>query len=229
MRTLYFFSGFDREGGFPADIGESLARDIINRKSLVFIATDPTGHEKTDSYAKVMVRWFSASGIEFEAVNVLDDRTDAAECEKLVKNASAVFLMGGRTLLQMQFITQNKLDAALREFDGVVMGLSAGAINMANFSFLAPYDGSPIMFKGVSIADLPAIAYSGIGLADISVMPHYDEGDKDFREGALMPFSDKIDIYAMCDGSAIMACGEKINYFGKICLISRRKITWISQ
>ena len=232
-KTLYFFSGFSSNDGFPPEIAESLRSHIADRESLVFIASDPDSHSATDEYAKGIIRHFFAAGIEFAAVHVLDGRKSPEECAALIGNASAVFLMGGRTLLQYQFIMKNNLAGLLRGHGGVIMGLSAGAINMAEFALLAPTtmgDGSTaVMYKGESLADIPAMIYRGIGLADISVTPHFNRDDKASFDNVLLPFSHKIDIYAMADDSAIVISGGKIQYFGDICHISKGRFQWIKQ
>lgn len=51
-----------------------------------------------------------------------------------IRNASVVFLMGGMTPVQFKFLKENELDEVLRKYQGCVLGLSAGAINMAKIS-----------------------------------------------------------------------------------------------
>ena len=231
-KALYFFSGFSDDDGFAPEIAESLRRHIVDRQSLVFIATDPKDHAAADNSAKITTGFFRKAGIEFKDVYVFDGRKSAAECATLLGNASAVFLMGGRTLLQLQFINKNNLAGLLCGFGGVIMGLSAGAINMAEFALLAPTDSGgsvPVMYKGTSFADIPAIIYKGIGLADITITPHYDSDDKNLTDNVLLPFSHKIDIYAMKDDSAIVISGGEKQYFGDICLISKGETRWIKQ
>ena len=232
-KILYFFSGFSSSDGFPPRIAESLRGHIVAREFLVFIATDPDNHSGTDEYAKGITRRFYEAGMEFAAVHVLDGRKSEAECAKLVGDASVVFLMGGRTLLQYQFIMKNNLACLLKRHGGVIMGISAGAINMAEFALLAPTtmgDGSTaIMYKGESLADIPAIIYRGVGLADISVTPHYSSNDKASMDNVLLPFSHKIDIYAMGDDSAIVINNGEKQYFGDICHISKGRFEWIKQ
>ena len=213
MGICYFFSGFDKEKGFTPEIGKSLRASITERKSLVFVASCPYGHEKTDLYTGFQTNWFRDAGIVFENVYVLDDRKTESECTEIIKNASAVFLCGGMTLLQIEFIQKYNLIPLLQQIGGVIMGMSAGAINMAVNSFCSAYDDSS-----------KTHIYEGISLADISVEPHFSLENTALIEKDLIPFSEQIDIYAIYDDSAIVVCNDKRQYYGDIYLISKGKI-----
>lgn len=212
MKTLYFFSGFDKDRGFTVEIAKSLQEHINNKNSLLFIASCPHSHEKTDSYKEGITLWFRNIGIEFENVDVLDDRKTETECLELISNAAAVFLMGGTTILQFEFLQKNNLVSALKQFDGVIMGLSAGAINMAVNSFYSTD-------KDCGRTHI----YKGIGLADVSIDPHFVMENKELLDNDILPFSDMIDIYAMCDDSAILVRNDKRQFFGSIYLVSKGK------
>lgn len=213
MRSLYFFSGFDKDKGFTPEIAKSLREHIVDKSSLVFISSCPYGYEKTELYKDGSIAWFRNIGIEFESVHVIDDRKTETDCAALINNASVIFLMGGTTLLQIEFLQKNSLVSALKQFNGVIMGLSAGAINMAVNSF---YSADEDYEK--------AHIYKGIGLADVSVEPHFSIENKELLDNDVLPFSEMIDIYAMCDDSAILICDDKRQYYGDIYLVSKGKI-----
>jgi len=210
---LYFFSGFDVERGFPPEIAESLRQHITVRNSIVFICTDPTTHAKIDLHKSGTLAWFKNIGIEFEASHALDNRKTAEECQALTKNASALFLMGGSPHLQMEFIKANGLLPIIRQFSGVIMGISAGAMSMAENTFYSAD-------KNFNISHI----HKGIGLADVSVAPHFFPDDEALLIDEILPFSYIIDIYAMCDDSAILFCGGKKTIFGEIYFVSKGSV-----
>jgi len=217
MSILCFFSGFDREKGFTEEVGGSLREHISERKSLAFVASCPYDHDRTDFYKEVNATWFRNIGIEFENISVIDDRKTEAECIEIINEASAVFLTGGTTFLQFDFIKKNNLIPVLRQHNGVVMGMSAGAINMAVNSFYSADEDSD-----------KSLIYKGIGLADISIDPHFDINNEDLLNNEILPFSDLIDIYAMCDESAIIISGGKKQFYGDIYLVSEGMIEKIN-
>ena len=217
MGIYYFFSGFDGEKGFTPEISQSLRTHITGKKSLVFIASNPHGHEKTDFYTKHQTNWFCNAGIVFETVHILDDRKTQQECAQIIQNASAIFLCGGTTLLQIDFIRQYNLIPMLKQFSGVIMGISAGAINMATRSFCSP--------EGEQ--NSTALVHNGVGLADVSVEPHFSIDYAALLDDHLLPMSNQIDIYALCDNSAIVVDDGKRQYFGDIYLVSKGAISKI--
>jgi len=213
MRSLYLFSGFDKDRGFTPEIAKSLREHIVVKSSLVLISSCPDGYEKTDLYKDGITKWFFNIGIEFEHIAVLDDRKTEAECIELVQNAAAIFLMGGTALLQIEFLQKNNLIFALKGFNGVIMGMSAGAINMATNSFYSAD-------KDCGRTHI----YKGIGLADVSIEPHFVIDNNALLDNDILPFSDIINIYAMCDDSAILICDNNRQYYGNIYLVTKGKI-----
>jgi len=205
MQTLYFFSGFDKDKGITPEIAQSLRECIATTKSIVFICSRPDGHEKSDMYANIFAAQFKNMGVKFEAHHVLDDRKTQAECIELAKSASVIFLLGGSPHLQLEFLKSNGLILVLQQFSGVIMGLSAGAMNMAINAFYSAD-------KDFSISHI----YKAVGLADVSIAPHFHIHDEGLINNEILPFSHIIDIYAMCDDSAIMVCGDERRYFGEV-------------
>ena len=127
------------------------------------MCTDPAGHSKTDNYARIDREWFEAIGIQFAQCDVLDDRVTPARAIELVRDASCILLMGGDTARQFRFMREYGLIGPIRESGAAVLGLSAGAINMAALAFNEAVE-SP---------------YEGLALADISIAPHFNASKDD--------------------------------------------------
>lgn len=53
---------------------------------------------------------------------------------------------------------------------------------------------------------------------------HFLIENKQLLENHILPFSNIIDIYAMCDDSAILICNERRRFFGNVYLASKGKI-----
>ena len=63
-----------------------LNESIEKRENFVFVASNPSGYSRTDSYAKTMFDSFKMSGVGFERMIVLDDRTKKS-AKEIIKNA----------------------------------------------------------------------------------------------------------------------------------------------
>jgi dipeptidase E len=204
MGAAYFFSGFDEECGFTGEISENIAKDLTIRKMLLFISSSPSGHEKTDHYMHVNKGWFDKSGIYFDEYRILDDRIDSARALGWIQGASCVFLMGGDTLAQIGFLKTNGYADTLKNCNAVIMGMSAGAINMGKTAVCSK-----------DSYNQTTVTYEGIGIADITIEPHFML-DNTGLAAELMTLSEQHIIYGLCDNSAIIVRGDLISYLGRI-------------
>lgn len=212
MRFLSFFSGFPSHH-FPPGIAERLKRELTQRDSLVFISAWPADYTRNDSDSDGMHNMFVEFGIPFAQHCVIDNRTEAPRAVRLVQNASCLFLMGGHPGYQLQLIRKKGLEAAIRGADSAVLGVSAGAINMAKHS--------------LDTKESP-VPYDGLGLADITVKPHFEPENQSVLS-TLRQVSMDLPICAMEDDSAIFLTGNDISYLGKIHWIDKGSICSLSQ
>lgn len=211
-RLLGFFSGFPNYR-FPLDVAKRLSEELTHRDSIVFVSAWPEDHARNDSDSVGMHGMFKEYSIPFERNYVIDNRMEASRATQLIHEASCVFLMGGHPRLQLQLIRDTGLDVAICGATAAVLGVSAGAINMAKCSLdtkesLAPYD--------------------GLGLADITVKPHFKLEDRQVLS-TLLQISMELPICAMEDNSAIFVAGDCISYTGQIHWVSKGKICPLSQ
>jgi dipeptidase E len=212
MGIYYLFSNFDMERGFTMEVADELRKDVKEAECLVFIASNPDSCLVTDSYAKKIMKWFEMIGITFRTYRIIDYRISKKKMSEAIEQASAIFLMGGDTLLQYQFIKENELAAKLQEYSGCIMGLSAGGINMAKTSVCSKAAGH----ESTEI-------YSGLNLVDITISPHFDRKSQDALDELLL-ISYNHEIYAMCDGAAIICRGEHNTFLGEIYLLYQNNL-----
>lgn len=198
-RLLGFFSGFPSHH-FPGNVAERLCKEIIERRNLVFVSAWPADHAKTESDAAGMNQMFEEIGICFEQYDVIDNRTEPLHAAQLICEASCVWLMGGHPGQQMQLLRGKNLDAAIGDARGALLGVSAGAINMAVRSLDTKES---------------LVPYPGLGLADITVKPHFEAENQEMRQ-VLTHIAKGISIYAMEDDSAIFVAGGHVSSVGNI-------------
>lgn len=216
MAVYYFFSDF--EEGFTAEVTADLQKDLKKAGSIAFIASDPVNGTVTEKYAGIYLEWFKKAGIVMKDYRVLDNRIGKIEMQKSIRNADAVFLMGGMTTVQYRFLKENELDISLRNYQGCVLGLSAGAINMGRISICTKSAGHE-----------KTEIYKGLDLMDISVEPHFEYSDRTAILEELRDISENTDIYAMCDKSAIVCRdSEPWHFYGDIYRVNRGSISKIT-
>lgn len=209
MRRVFgLFSGFPSHH-FPDNIAARLRDELTRRGSMVFVCSDPANHARTDFEAPIMRRCFEEIGLPFAQYHIIDSRIDPAHAAALIAEASCIHLMGGHPGLQIQYLRETGLDAAIRNAPAALLGVSAGAINMAVRALDTKESLTP---------------YAGLGLTNITIKPHFDPGDQHLLS-TLLRVSMELPIHAMEDNSAIFIAGEETAFMGSIHRIDKGKMT----
>ena len=206
-RLFGFFSGFPGRV-LPHEIAKRLREELVKRDTFVCISAWPADYERNDSDLLDMHGLFEDFNMPFARQYVIDNRTEAFLAAQLIHEASCVFLMGGYPKLQLELMRNKRLDAAICSSDSAVLGLSAGSINMAK--------------RSLDTKESPA-PYDGLGLADITVKPHF-KLDNEQVLSTLLRISMDLPICAMEDDSAIFVAGENISYTGQIHWVNKGAI-----
>ena len=200
---LGLFSGFPTHH-FTDEIAQVLRENLFQRENLVFISAWPEDYARNDDDSGGMHEMFAERGMAFARRQVIDRRTSAADAVQLVREADCIFLMGGDATMQMALIRDLGLVPELLSSRAVILGVSAGSMNM-----------------GRSVADVweSKALYEGIGLTGITVKGHYAE-DAWFIP-ALKELSMVRPVIAMEDESAIFIKAGAVWSLGKIRRIDR--------
>ena len=204
---LGLFSGFPTHH-FPDAVAQVLRAYLPRRESLVFISAWPEEYARNDDDSDGMHGMFAERGMAFADHRVIDRRTSAADAVRLAREADCIFLMGGDITLQMALICDLGLVPELRASRAVILGVSAGAMNMGRYA--------------ADVWETKALS-EGIGLTDIVMKGHYAE-DAWFIP-ILKELSRTHPIVAMEDESAIFVQGNTAWKLGKIHWIDKGRTT----
>ncbi len=196
-------SNWSENGVYP-NIEREIKKFVTDTANIVFIASDPNSHEKTDRYAGIFYQYFINSGMPFQNYKVIDSRKTNESYKDSIQNDSCVFLTGGLTLAQRDFICENDLLEPLRKHRGIIIGMSAGAINMAKFSMMA----NPM--------HPPVRTFEGIGLVDTTVIPHFNRVSISYLTDYIFPFISNTVVYGLCDDAAIITQNRLKTFTGTI-------------
>ena len=207
---LGLFSGFPTHH-FPDAVAQVLRENLTRRENLVFISAWPEDYARNDDDGDGMHGMFAERGMAFNDYHVVDRRTSAPDAVRLVRKADCIFLMGGDAVLQMALIRDLGLVSELQASRAVILGVSAGSMNM-----------------GRHVADVweSKALYEGIGLTGITMKGHY-AGDAWFLP-VLKEMSMTRPIAAMEDESAIFIKGDAAWKIGNIHWIDRGRITMLT-
>ncbi len=189
----YIFSTFDKNIRFN-EVAKYFKNDMASYKNIVFIPANFENMEKVNGYANIDVSWFKEIGINLSEITVLNDTMTKKEMIKVSENADIIFLMGGDTLKQNEFLEKNELKPIIKNFEKVVIGISAGAINLSNISLCSKDEED-----GVE----KTVTYQGIGRINYTIEPHFNIDNKILLQNELYPLSKELTIYGLPNNTGV--------------------------
>ena len=139
--------------------------------SVVFVCSDPKDHEGTCQFAAITTAAFAEAGIAFGSYQVLDGTT-VHKSYGMIAHCDFVVLSGGHVPTQNAFFRKIRLRHLLHNFQGTVMGISAGSMNMAGTVYMQPEE------EGESVPEFKRFA-PGLALTPVNILPHYQKA-KDY-------------------------------------------------
>ncbi|RDI41091.1 Type 1 glutamine amidotransferase-like domain-containing protein [Falsibacillus pallidus] len=211
MKTHYYLGWFTNL--FPESLGRVLQEDITDRKSIVMISSNPSIYEHEGAAEK---SWLDHAGIMFDEYHLINYRVQKEDAQILIQNASVIFLLGGDPLNQNSFLMEYELSDFIKASSAVVIGASAGAINMSAKWLCSKKLGFEVETSSI---------YKGVGLDDFSILSHFDlENNIALVQGELSHLSEEIKIYASNKDCAVRIKGDKTDIFGNVYLISNSNI-----
>lgn len=217
----YYISWFDDT--MPERVAELLRGDLTNRNSIVSICTNPSEYDSNDKFVgEIMAEWLNPVGLTFDEYYLIDYRVTKESAQELLRNASVIFLHGGNPSSLNDFLEEYELHVAIKESNAdVIMGASAGMMNMGMHWVSDKY-----MEKHSNGRYKAGIIFDGLGLDNIAVRVHYNPNDVEAEplENELLALSQKMDVYAACNGSVIRSKNGKLQFWGDVYLVSDSNI-----
>ncbi len=217
-KTLFLTSSpFTKPGG-PLNnrygFVDRLKKATRQNRNALFITASPDDIDETKQFAEGF-RWTAKfSDIEFDFYRILDRQTQNC-AEELINKSNFLILGGGHVPTQAAFFEEIKLKSLLERFEGVILGISAGSMNAASTVYALPE------LKGEATDPDYRRFFSGLGLTDYMLIPHYNttknailDGKKLFEE-ITYPDSMEHEFYAICDGSYLYSKDGYEQIFGE--------------
>jgi len=212
----------DNDNGFLDNLGKHL----VNRKCMVIISGNPNKQHQQEP-TEVFRIAFEMSGIPFDEYIYVDNK-NKQNIKEYLKKATCIDLCGGHLPTCNAFINELNLKELLKDYNGVIIGSSGGAMNMADNVYCIPeIEGE---HKDSSFNRI----IKGLGLTELNIIPHYqyfktmvfNDGTK-MLEDILLPDSQLCNMIALPDRSYIIQQGKSIKYYGEIYTIKKDLISRI--
>ncbi len=194
------------EGKIPAAIQNPNGLDRLLRESLpekvrlLILSSDPDNHAQNDFYAALDAEGLRLSGVNVVASALCDGRNPEA-LQELLTQSDMVILSGGHVPTENAFFARIGLKEALRSYDGVVVGISAGSMNASKLVYAQPE------LDGEALDPAYQRWIPGLGLTELRLVPHWQEVREMTLDGLRiledisLPDSRVHPFYAIPDGS----------------------------
>lgn len=182
---LCFIGGGHVLKGELDEVFEELSKSIKPNANILVVpfATDVS---KYDSWMESLEQIFlKISNVTLE---LLHDDLSTKEMITMINDSDVLYLIGGRPEKLLQLIEEKELASSIRNYSGLLIGYSAGALAFCEDCILTKDEDYP-----------ESLVMKGLGLVDFSVEVHYNEAIDD----ELFSLSTDRTIYALPDGSAI--------------------------
>lgn len=167
----------------------------------LFVCSDPGDRDNTSRWGADTAYAFAQAGMAFRGYAILDG-FNADLAGVLIQNSDLIVLAGGHVPTQNRFFQEIGLRELLAGFDGVVLGISAGSMNMADSAYIQPEE------PGESSPDFLRFS-PGLGLTDVNIVPHYQKVKDNILDGLRLyediTYADSLGrtFFALPDGSYI--------------------------
>ncbi|MBU2616030.1 MAG: Type 1 glutamine amidotransferase-like domain-containing protein [Nanoarchaeota archaeon] len=189
-------------GGDLDRVSEKIASEANGDNFLIVpFATEKEKREKWVNAVKTAFLKFKDFNFD-----IVSENDSVIEIKKKIKDASIIFFTGGLPEKIIDEIKKLNIQDLLSNFEGVLVGYSAGALAFSKYCLITKDDD----YKRTMII-------RGLGLVNFTVSVHYDENE----DNELINFSNILDIYAIPDKSMIINISDKIDYFGNIFLFRK--------
>lgn len=207
-------SGSYKEIKIEKEIIEFIKINIKNEKIISFIASDFEDYEFNKKFVNKLINLFEQQSLFFEKVHIIDSIKSKSEMIMNLKESNTIFLLGGDTLKQIDSINDFSLKKYIKKNDKIILGISAGAINLAKRVVLAKDEEDNIPQLSI---------YEGLGITDINIEPHCDfRNKKHFSE--LEEASLYSPIIVMNDDCFIIYNNGQYRYFGSYIILDKKNI-----
>ena len=231
--TLFITSSPFIDGVAPATL--SNANGFIDRirsclpkhPNVVFVASDPKDRAGTCQFAAITTAAFANAGIAFSGYQVLDG-SSVHRAYGMIAHCDLVVLCGGHVPTQNAFFQDIGLKELLKDYQGVVLGISAGTMNAADRVYVQPEE------PGESVPEFPRFA-EGLGITNVNVLPHYQMVKDNYLDGRRLfediTYADSWGecFYAFVDGTYLLIENGQTTLYGEAYRLSDGRMEQISQ
>lgn len=205
---------------------DNLFSSLPEHPRCLFICSAPDDPGFTDRVSAEMAAAFQEAGMTFSSLSKLDRRNQDS-AQMLIWQSDFIILSGGHVPTQNAFFQEIGLKELLKNYQGVILGISAGTMNAAERVYVQPEE------AGESVPEFPRFL-PGLGITSVNVLPHYQQV-KDYLLDGRRLYEDITfaDSYGECffifvDGTYLLIDDEQTLLYGEAYCLQDARMEQIS-
>jgi len=138
--------------GFTEPLAHEFRNSIKMNSTITFIPSDPDNYSK---YLDSNIMWFKEIGLIFHEVYVIDKNDNKNTATNKIQKSNVLFLMGGDPIKQLNHIKNTEIIECMKKYEGVIIGLSAGALSICKKCIIVKDEDYPqnIVLDGINITN----------------------------------------------------------------------------
>ena len=205
---------------------DNLRRCLPDRIRCLFITSAPDDPVFTDRVAEEMCDCFEEAGFGIVERYILD-RRNQKDAQLLIWKSDFIILAGGHVPTQNAFFQDIGLRELLKDYQGVILGISAGTMNAADRVYVQPEE------PGESVPEFPRFA-EGLALTDVNILPHYQMVKDNYLDGRRLfediTYADSWGecFYVFVDGTYLLIENGRTTLWGEAYRLSDGRMEQIS-
>lgn len=201
----------DERNGFL----ERLKQDWPAQARCLILSSDPKDFPQNDKIKDMFSQALALSGLAVKELSVCDERNASKLNGDLIRSFSVLILAGGHVPTQNRFFSSLGLKNLLMDYEGLIIGISAGSMNSASTVYAQPE------LAGEASDPLYDRFFPGLGLTDLMILPHFQQLSNAVLDGLrvvediTLPDSMGRQIYALPDGSYVYLKNGTATLYGE--------------
>ena len=197
---------------------ENLTKFWKQNSKILYITASPD--EPNDDSIDFFKKCITNSNLTFSKIDLCDSKN----YDQKLESYDVIFLGGGHVPTQKKFFDKINLQKKIYNFEGIIIGISAGSMNSAKIVYAQPE------LKGEAIDPNYVRFFEGLNLTEFMILPHYyslkDETLDGFKIIDEITFNDSVGkkFYILPDGSYILQTCEECYLYGEAFIVENKKM-----
>lgn len=206
---------------------DSLHKHWKADSNVLIISADADAAEINDSILCTFTSSFPMSELSINRIDICDKRNE--HIVNKLDDFDVIILAGGHVLTQNRFFEKIQLKDHIKDFHGILIGISAGTMNSAEIVYAQPE------LEGEAIDQRYHKFLHGLAITKLMILSHYQDLKNEVLDGKRLfedityPDSYGREFYALVDGSYVLIENGSTTLFGEAHFIKDGNIKQICE